>query len=228
MSSMLSHLATTFNALGRSGAWDDDSRKGNPAQCLDVQLYKRGYGRKLRARGYAETSAIPWAEDDVRAVIDQLVGEAEEQRQAAAELLPSGGLYEALRCSVRALSLERDATAASYLWEGLQRGKEAGALACPNFADEYGQEILGRLSFMLACASPKVTVSRRLGPSWYCPFSHDSMQMHADACRWHLCLPGCSCLHACHTGWPAICGFAPHWFACTCLLAPFHPAAMHT
>ena len=30
------------------------------------------------------------------------------------------------------------------LWEGLQRGKEAGALARSDFADEHGQEVLGR------------------------------------------------------------------------------------
>jgi len=157
---MLSHLGTAFNALGRVGAWDATSRSGNPAQGFAVQLYKRGYGRMLRAEGYVETSAIPWEEDDVYAVIDQLVAEAEEERQAAAEQLSSGSMLCALRGSVKALSLERDATAACYLWEGLQRGKEAGALARPDFADEHGQEILGRLSFLLSGAPEKIKVSR--------------------------------------------------------------------
>lgn len=60
--------------------------------------------------------------------------------------------------------MERDAAAACYLWEGVQRGKEAGALALLHvatgtglgIADERGQEILqGRLSFMLSGAPAK-------------------------------------------------------------------------
>ena len=164
----MSHLSTTFNLLGRQGPWDAEARTGNPTQSSAVQLYKRGYGRMLRSKGYQETSAIPWEEDDVHAIIDQLVGEADELWQEAAELQAAGQQHAGLSTTVRALCLERDATAACYLWEGLQRGKEGGALARSDFKDEHGQEVLGRLSFLLSCSPEGVKVRQLLqgGSSW--------------------------------------------------------------
>lgn len=159
---MISHLSTTFKILGRQGPWCEGTRTGNPTECTTVQLWKRGYGRQMRSKGYAESSAIPWEEDAVHAVIDTLLEESDEQQREAAEQLASGTLHEALRATVKALCLERDATAAAYLWEGLQRGKEAGALARSDFADEHGQEVLGRLPFLFSCSPEELRVSRAL------------------------------------------------------------------
>ena len=83
---MFSHLKTALTALGRVGDWDPESRSGNPVSSPDIRRYCEGYGRLLRSRGYEEGSAVPWLEEDVFTVVDQLDKEAAAFRLEAEEL----------------------------------------------------------------------------------------------------------------------------------------------
>ena len=76
----------------------------------------------LSSQGYQQGSAVPWEQAEVFALVDQLDSEAAACREQAQQLLAEGKPNAALRPSGKALQLDRDATAATYLWEGLQRG----------------------------------------------------------------------------------------------------------
>ena len=160
MSALFSHLSSSLKALGRTGPWDPEKRSGNPVDSEAVRLYKRGYGRMLRAQGYEEGSAIIWEEADVFTTIDQLDKEAGAFLSEATELTAAGRPQAALRPLVRGLLLDRDALACTYQWEGLQRGKEGGQLTCSDFVGEDGKEVLSRLSILLASAPGQVKVRR--------------------------------------------------------------------
>lgn len=158
LQSAVSHLSTSMKMLGRSGAWDPDTRKGNPVQSAAVQLFLQGYEKKLRQEGYEEGSAVPWEEHEIHAVIDQLDKEAAEYRKEAERLLSAGRPLAAVLPTIKGLMLDRDATAVAYEWEGLQRGKEGGSLTRADFKDEHGQEILSRLPALLQLATEKIQV----------------------------------------------------------------------
>lgn len=157
---MFSHLKTAFTALGRIGDWDPESRSGNPVSSPDIRRYSEGYGRQLRSRGYEEGSAVPWLEEDVFAVVDQLDKEAAAFRQEAEKLVAAGRPMAAFTPLFKSLLLDRDATGTCYLWWGLQRGKEGGALALPDFTDEHGKEVVSRLGCMLRKASGDIQVGK--------------------------------------------------------------------
>lgn len=106
---------------------------------------------------------MPWQQQKVYTVMDQLDTEAAAYTAEAQRLLAAGQPMAALKATTKALMLDRDATAAAYEWEGLQRGKESGALARPDFADQHGQEILSRLPVLLQLAPEKVQVSIEQG-----------------------------------------------------------------
>ena len=128
LNSMLSQLSTTFELLGRHGEWDEEARTGNPVRSKGVTMFKSGYERSMREQGYEQGSAVEWTEAEVFRLIAGLEVEAAAKLQEAGALLEAGRSSDAARAMMGCLVADRDAMAASYLWWGLQRGKECGLL----------------------------------------------------------------------------------------------------
>lgn len=147
LSGMFSGLSTIMEMLGRHGPWDEEARTGNPALCKDVTLYKSGYRRTMHAAGYEEGSAVEWHLGEVQALVEALDREAAAQLQLMVRHLAAGQTSSALGAVVACLMLDRDALAATYLWEGQQRGKECGRLAWDDLALPDGTPLPRELPF---------------------------------------------------------------------------------
>ena len=193
---MFSHISTSMKGLGRGGPWDPEARTGNPVDCDEVRLYKKGYGRLQRSRGFEEGSAVPWDEADVFAVIDQLDQEAAGAFAEAQQLLAAGRPMAAFSPYVRGLLLDRDALACSYEWHSLQRGKEAGSLTRSDFHDRHGKEVLSCLSSLLANEPEKVKVSSMQHAT--CSMLWYYTVLHAACCvrHWGVQYASCNMQHA--------------------------------
>ena len=116
-----SALSTAFQCLGRRGPWDATARSGNPVDSQGVADFKVGYRQQLEARGYEEGSAIPWRQGEFWALVDGL-----DARAGA----PGASLFQQVEYSQLALL-------AAYLWEGAQRGAEAGRLRLTDHTDRW-------------------------------------------------------------------------------------------
>ena len=66
---------------------------------------------------------------------------AKLELQRSQELLQVGNTSAALWAMVAMLRLDRDATAVTYLWWSMQRGKECGALALEGFSQPDGKPL---------------------------------------------------------------------------------------
>ncbi len=163
LNGMFSALSTSFDLLGRTGDWDETSRTGNPIRCKDITLYKTGYSNGLAARGYEEGSAVEWREGEVYALINGLDRQATSKLFESQEHMDAGRRSRALRAMQDALLLDRDAMVASYLWFGMQRGKEAGALTLEDLCQPDGALLLQPLPYPVPHGF-QVGMPRRLLP----------------------------------------------------------------
>ena len=126
---MLSMLSTSFIQLGRCGAWDSATGKGNPIDSAEVSAHRAAYRADLMKRGYQEGSAVPMTEDVHRALIRALDTEA---AQPAHDIL-------------QWLNLLSTALACCYLWDCSQRGKEVGQLELQDITLQNGESAIQAL-----------------------------------------------------------------------------------
>lgn len=138
LNGMLSHLSTTFALLDRTGPWKEDARMGNPIDSEAIARFKKGYARKVAEAGFEEGSAVAWTESEVWTLIHGLDREALECSLAGGEHCAAGRLEKAWEAYSRYLLLDRDALLCSYLWWGMQRGREAGRLTVGDLSTPLG------------------------------------------------------------------------------------------
>ena len=151
LNGMVSQLSTSFEILGRHGDWDEESRAGNPVLSKAITLFKSGYRRSMSEGGFEEGSAVEWTQLEVFALVAGLETEAAAELQRSLGLLASWRTSDAAGAMVKCLLLDRDAMAASYLWWGMQRGKECGLLARDDLAQPDGRP----LPLPLPCPLPE-------------------------------------------------------------------------
>lgn len=125
----ISHLSTSFQLLGRSADWDTFGlvwpSKSNPACCLLLRRYKRGYAKDMKRLGYEPTSAYPLAQSTYRQLLDHLHLQAEGEGDALSATL-----------------LWRDGCAISNLWGTALRGHDAGILRVSGVKGADGRPVL--------------------------------------------------------------------------------------
>ena len=141
LNGLFSQLSTSFEILGRSGLWDEDSRSGNPVRSRAITDFKAGYRRSMEGAGYEEGSAIEWTQQEVFALVQGLEVEAGVKLKESLDLLASWRPSYAARAMVKCLQLDRGALAASYLWFSMQRGKECGQLAVEDLHGPDGRPL---------------------------------------------------------------------------------------
>ena len=57
LASMLGHLSTRLQELGRRGTWDPTSGEGNPCQSMELTTFKGGYANSMQDAGYRPQAA---------------------------------------------------------------------------------------------------------------------------------------------------------------------------
>ena len=125
----ISHLSTSFQLIGRSADWDSFGllwpSKSNPANCLLLRRYKRGYAKDMKELGYEPCSAYPLAESTYRQLLDRLHERAEAEQ-----------------ASFEAVLLWRDGCSFSNLWDTALRGHDAGILRVTSIKAADGRPVL--------------------------------------------------------------------------------------
>ncbi|GAB4815694.1 hypothetical protein N2152v2_002740 [Parachlorella kessleri] len=149
LNGLLSALSTSFELLGRRGPWDEAARSGNPIHSKDITVFKLGYARQTAAAGFEEGSAIEWRESEVQQLVQGLDARAVLKLAEYQLCAGHGRTHGAQQALQEALLLDRDAFAVVYLWQSMQRGKEAGSLALDDFALPDGSALPQPLPFPL-------------------------------------------------------------------------------
>jgi hypothetical protein len=116
VNSVLSHLSTLFEFLGRHGHYDEVAKTGNPVKSFLILRFKQGYGSTLQHDGYQEKSAVPLTADKVPLLIAHIDALAASS---------AGGM--------ELLTLSRDAVLLLYSWHSTMRGTEGGRLVIADF-----------------------------------------------------------------------------------------------
>jgi hypothetical protein len=126
---MISHLSTSFQLIGRSADWDTFGAtwpaRSNPASCMLLRRYKRGYSKDMKKLGYEPCSAYPLSEATYRQLLDGLHRQAEEEGD-----------------SFSAALIWRDGCAISNLWDTALRGHDAGILRVSGIKGVAGRPVL--------------------------------------------------------------------------------------
>ena len=125
VSSMVSHLSTTFRLLGRSAPWGPmtPAEDGNPADSYAVQLSLQGYRRRRAHDGWFARAAMPWGPEKLRLLLGFM-----DTREG-----PLGHMDTLLHL--------RDAAMFCFMCECGKRGKDSGRLECGGLTDQQGVEI---------------------------------------------------------------------------------------
>ena len=101
------------------------------------------------AAGYEVGSAVEWTWEEVQLVVAWLDTQAHELAKEALQLWGQGRISSAVTTLMKALLMDRDAMASLYMWESMQRGKEAGELLMEDFCLPDGSLMRPPLPFPL-------------------------------------------------------------------------------
>ena len=110
--SVLAHLSTSFELLGRCGDYSEATQQGNPCQSALVSAYRAGYRRELIGGGIVPGPAVPMTLEKVRALVRYCLGESERA---------AGNPFSQMMWL-------RDAVLYLYLWYSWQRGSEGASI----------------------------------------------------------------------------------------------------
>ena len=108
---MVSCWGTGFDLLGRTGAWDEGQRRGNPARGIRLSLWLGALKKAYKESGVQPEAAVPLTLDKLELLLTKL---------DAAALSSSSSLER--------LILLRDAALFGYLFASCQRGGEGAML----------------------------------------------------------------------------------------------------
>ena len=118
---IVSHLSTKFQQLGRRGTWDCTTGTGNPCDSMELRTFKGGYANLMQEQGFLPTSAKPISEAKLQQLVGLLVEEATAYQQLSPKQQQQQPWY------IEAL-LRRDACIVQYLWDSKRRPAETGSL----------------------------------------------------------------------------------------------------
>ena len=111
-------LSGLFQRLGRDGAYEAATGRGNPCQSYAVSSYRSGYSRSAIEGGFEEEAAVPLTPAKFATLM--------------------GFLWGALRAAydpIRRLVLLRDILCLQYMWHSSMRGHDTGKLRLSDFKD---------------------------------------------------------------------------------------------
>lgn len=123
VNTILSHLSTGFQLLGRRGPYDaSNSQSTNPVDSSEVRLWQKGYGKDLFKQGYEVGSAVPMSESKLHQLLHHLDSQASQP-----QLQP-----------IKRLLLLRDALCILYSWNSTMRGHDVGKLTLQDMFQSDG------------------------------------------------------------------------------------------
>jgi len=115
--------------MGRSADWDSFGlawpSRSNPATCLLLSRYKRGYAKDMKELGYQPCSAYPLEEATYRQLLDELHSLASSQQDP-----------------LQTCTTWRDGCSIANLWDTALRGHDSGILRVSSVKDTEGRPVL--------------------------------------------------------------------------------------
>ena len=108
----ITHLATEFEVLGRTGDWDTATQQGKPMHSMQVRSMLKGYANHATELGYQKKGEVPLTQAEMHALLNQMLSSTTDTAQQ--------------------LLLVRDGLLFSILWQTRYRAFNAGGVRLAN------------------------------------------------------------------------------------------------